>query len=330
MAARWRIVIMVAALSAVIIAPSALLSPFNAATAGSMIGLGGLGIAFVALATDLRVSLITAVAFAGLALLAAVGASHVIVGILALVAVAIGVGVTARWGWNRSFVMLPITLAFIASESVVGPPVDSTLVFAAAVLAYGIFVALIVTVLRSRLLPPHKNSVYSVQHSWAGTIGYAVMLVVTASITATIALLNGWGHTGGWLIMTPFIVIQPAMRDGMVKSVNRAVGTIAGFAIAYLAAEVLGSGPVLTAVGYAFAVLAVIAMVKHWHYALYAMVLTPAIVILESIGRSVQQTSDYRLVATLLGVGIALATMAVAMPIYRYRNRTTSAGNQVS
>lgn len=315
-------------MSAVIIVPGAVLSPFGAATAGSLIGLGGLGIAFVAIATDLRVSLTTAVVFAGLALLAAVGANLLILGILALVAVAIGVGVTARWGWNRSFITLPITLAFIASEPVVDPPMDSPLVFAAAALAYGVLVALTVTVLRNRLLPPRTHSIYSVHHSWSATIGYAVMLAVTASITATIALLNGWGHTGGWLIMTPFIVIQPAMRDGMVKSVNRAIGTIAGFAIAYLAAEILGSGTALTATGYACAVLAVIAMVKHWNYALYAMVLTPAIVILESIGRSAQETGEYRLVATLLGVGIALATMAVAMPIYRYRNRTTTARNQ--
>lgn len=320
MTSRWPIVILVAALSAVIIVPSAILSPLGAATAGGMIGLGGLGIAFVALATDLRVSLITAAAFAVLALLAAEGTSLPVLGILALVAVAIGVGMSARWGWNRSFILAPITLAFIASESVVSAPVDSTLVFAGVVLVYGIVVALIVTGLRIRFLPPHKNSVYSVQQSWSRTIGYTVMLAVTAGITTTIALLNDWGHTGGWLIMTPFIVIQPYVRDGWHKAVNRALGTAAGLIVADGLARVIGQGPTLATIGYGFGILAIIAMVKHWHYAVYTTLLTPAVVILESIGRPVEETGYERVVATIIGVAVSLGAMAIAAPIYRHKN----------
>jgi len=43
--------------------------------------------------------------------------------------------------------------------------------------------------------------------------GYASMLAVATAISTVIALLGGWGHTGGWLIMTPIIVIQPMLHD---------------------------------------------------------------------------------------------------------------------
>ena len=117
--------------------------------------------------------------------------------------------------------------------------------------------------------------------------------------------------------MTPFIVISPYVQDGWRKAINRAIGTVGGFAIASALAFVLGSGPALSVMGVAFAALTAVALVKQWHYAIYALCLTPAIVILESIGRPVEQTADNRLLATILGVGISLAVMAVAVPTYR-------------
>jgi hypothetical protein len=94
-----------------------------------------------------------------------------------------------------------------------------------------------------------------------------------------------------------------------------------GFAIAAALAWLVDSPLVLTIAGFAFATVAIYAMVKKWHYALYATFLTPAIVLLESGGRSVTELADKRLEATLLAVGLSLVAMALAIPIYRAQAR---------
>lgn len=334
MGSRTKIVVTVVALTTILIIPSAVLSPLGATNAGSMIGLGGLGIAFVAVAAGRRVALYASGALGVAALLTVDGAAIPILGVAAMMAVAIGQGISSRWGWHRSFVVLPITLAFITSESILAPPLEAPITFAFAITGYAALIALIISTLTERLKrasDDDEDTDDEPDTPWDHVIGYAAMLAIATGVTTTIVLLNDWGHTGGWLIMTPFIVIQPSVRDGMPKAINRALGTIAGFAIAYVAADLLGPGPALTLIGYGFAVGAVIAMVKHWHYAVYATLLTPAVVILESVGRSVQETSDHRLVATLLSVAISLAVMAIAILIDRLlRNRLSSSAESTS
>lgn len=335
MKSRARIAVLVIVLVAILVIPSAILSPLGAANAGSMIGLGGLGIAFLSFTSNLRVALLSSVGLGITAALVADGASLPALGVAAMVLVAASQGLLSRWGWHRAFTVVSITLGFIASESVLQPPLDSTLAFALAITGYGIVVALAMALLIRRTRAkvdddPGAQKSPEPETSWDRSIGYAAMLAVTTAVTTTLVLLNDWGHTGGWLIMTPFIVIQPTMRDGMPKAINRALGTIAGFALAYIAAEILGQGLALTLIGYTFAVVTVVAMVKKWNYALYATFLTPAVVILESVGRSVQEVSDHRLVATLLGVGISLIVMAIAIPIYTWRTRRQHTASESS
>lgn len=318
---RVRIAIIVAVLTLILILPSLVLAPLGAPTAGSMIGLGGLGIAFITRATNRRVALLSAVALGVASLAAANADAHPIIGVLVLCVVAVGQGITARWGWNQAFIVLPITLAFVASESVLTPPVDSAIPFAAGMTGYALLVALAVSALSQRTAPASITPTVS----WERTIGYVALLVIATSITSIIALTGDWGHTGGWLIMTPFIVLEPYLGHGWRKALNRGVGTVVGLLIADGLAAVLGQGFQLTTLGYAFALGAIIASVKKWQYAIYATLLTPAVVILESVGRPVDQTGYERVVATIIGVGVALGAMALASPVYRMRARQATA-----
>lgn len=310
---------MVAALSAVVIVPSLVLAPLGAPTAGSMIGLGGLGIAFVARTTNLRVTLYAVLGLGLACLLAANGTTHPVVGVLTLMAVAAGHGLTARWHWQKAFVVLPITMAFVASESVLAPPLELEIAFAAAMSAYALLVGLLIRALSRTSADNDDNDDKTAPAplSWQRTLTYAGLLTSATAVTATIALTGDWGHTGGWLIMTPFIVIQPYVRDGWHKAVNRALGTVAGLLIADGLARLIGQGPTLATLGYGFGVLAIIATVKRWPYAIYATFLTPAVVILESVGRPVEETGYERIIATVIGVAVSLAAMAIAAPIYR-------------
>ncbi len=306
-----RIAITITAIVLALLIPNLVLAPMGAPAAGSLIGLAGLGIAIAAVSAGTRPALFAALLFAPATLLMTVNQGNPAFGVIGLASVAAGIGLTARRGWNKAFVVTGIASAFIASEWTPQEPLTSPLIFAFVTALYLIVVALATGSIGKRLLPPGKA-----EHSpWERVLAYTGVLVLSTITTALIALGGDWGHTGGWLIMTPFIVIQPSVKEGWRKALNRSIGTLCGFAIAYVAAAILGSGAALTIVGYVFAIATAIALVKKWPYALYATVLTPAIVILESAGRDVDQTGDNRIIATLLGVGISLVAMAVVLLI---------------
>lgn len=286
----------------------------QAPDAAGLIGLGGLGLVLATLTAGLRAGVIASILMGVLGGIAIAGGDNTLIQVLVMVLAAAGLGLTARWKWNRGFILLPITLAFVAAESPAQEPLQTGIAFAAAMTGYALIASLGTALLRGK---QHDSQQQGETSSWSRTIGYATVLATAAIATTTIAVTLDWGHTGGWLIMTPFIVISPYVQDGWHKAINRAIGTVGGFAIASALAFIFGSGPALSATGVAFAALAAVALVKQWHYAIYALFLTPAIVILESIGRPIEQTADNRLLATVLGVGIALAVMAVAVPTYR-------------
>lgn len=323
-----RVGVIIVVLAVILGLPIAVLSPLGAPTAGSLIGLGGLAVAFVARATHPRVSIYAAIGLGLGALLVVDAAAHPVIGVVSMMAIAAGQGITARWRWNKAFVLLPITLSFVAAESVLTPPADSAIAFAALTTGYALIVALAVSAMGRRSRVDEEETPTPL--SWSRTTGYAGMLIATTAVTSTIAFINEWGHTGGWLIMTPFIVIQPYIRDGWRKSVDRAFGTLAGLLVAYGFATLFGQTSVLTVLGYTFGVLAIIASVKKCHYAVYTTLLTPAVVILESSGRPIEETGDHRIVATVLGVVVSLAAMAIAIPIYRHHDRTNSAAEPAS
>jgi len=286
----------------------------QAPDAAGLIGLAGLGLVLVTLTAGIRAGVIASIVMGVLGGIAIAGGQNVLIQVIVMVLAAALLGLTARWKWNRGFILLPITLAFVAAESPAQEPLQTGVAFGLAMTGYALIATLGTALLRGK---HHASEQQRATSSWSRTIGYAIVLGTAAIATTTIAVSLDWGHTGGWLIMTPFIVISPYVQDGWRKAINRAIGTVGGFAIASALAFVLGSGPALSVMGVAFAALTAVALVKQWHYAIYALCLTPAIVILESIGRPVEQTADNRLIATILGVGISLAVMAVAVPTYR-------------
>jgi hypothetical protein len=325
-----RVAVIITVLTLILALPTVILAPLGAPTAGSMIGLGGLAIAFISRSTDTRVTLYSALGLGLVSLIAVDGAAHPVLGVIALMSVAAGVGITARWHWQQSFILLPITMAFVASESVLAPPLELQATFAAAMTLYAVIVGLLVRVTRrsgsnSEDTPAEPDTA---PLSWQRTWAFAGVLMAATAVTASIALLGNWGHTGGWLIMTPFLVIQPYVRDGVHKAVHRALGTVAGLLVAEGLAQLIGQGAMLAVIGYGFGVFAIIAMVKHWPYAVYTTLLTPAVVILESIGRPIEQTGYERIVATIIGVAVSLAAMAIAAPIYARRSMREESENR--
>jgi len=317
MTKRMRLIALIIILNAALLLPAALLPTATFDTAGGLYSLGALAIVFISYARGFRAGLLSSLVVGAAAALAMTASSITVFGVMVMVLAALGQGIAARHGLQRITILVPITMAFVVSEPPTSGLLSTPFTFGLVLAAFGCLIALAVGLVNRGT--PHAEQQTAMSTSRAAA--YATLLAVTTLATTTIALTNGWGHAGGWLIMTPFIVIQPYVQDGWRKALARAAGTIVGFGIAAALASFIDSPLVLTVAGFAFATAAIYAMVKKWHYALYATFLTPAIVLLESGGRSVTELADKRLEATLIAVGLSLIAMALAIPIYRAQAR---------
>ena len=88
-----------------------------------------------------------------------------------------------------------------------------------------------------------------------------------------------------------------------------------GFAIAVLVGAFVTNVGLLYFVGTIFLMVAFILMLQGRPYWLYAALLTPAIVLLESSGSTVDEVADQRLGATLIGVIFTLLVMLALTPL---------------
>ena len=85
------------------------------------------------------------------------------------------------------------------------------------------------------------------------------------------------------------------------------------------------SGPLLSLIGTVFLMVAFLLMLQGRPYWLYATVLTPAIVLLESSGSTVDTVAKVRLGATLIGVAVTLIVMLALVPFSTRLFGTSSA-----
>lgn len=66
-----------------------------------------------------------------------------------------------------------------------------------------------------------------------------LLLTATTLITTPIALQHHWHIHGLWLILTPFLVLRPFVRDAWRVALHRSLGTLAGVALVILVAPAL-------------------------------------------------------------------------------------------
>jgi hypothetical protein len=312
-----------------VIVPVPLVSALGFGSAGSFIGLAGVGSVIAVLTVGVRVGLLVmvagGVAASALALASVTWWSAAIV--MSLVALAFGL--TARKGWQGGLVTVIIALSFIASDAatVVEPLGRAATVLGVGFAVWGAIVAGVTSLFfRTPIFPTKPESPRTV-------LGYVSMLVIVTFITQSLAIILNLGHVGGWFVMTPFVVILPHIHDGFHKSLRRAAGTIGGFLIVMVVAGVTTSHIVFFAVGAIAFTSALYAKLKSWNYFFFALFLTPGIVILEGLSSSVTQLAEYRVEATLGAIALSLAVMGTTTIIGRKTSRRApdqdSPGSQV-
>lgn len=307
-----KLVVALVTVNITLIVPGLVLERIGLSHAGT-VGLAGLAAVIATAMLGWRVGAATGVFVTAGVMLADAAAVSWLAATAVMVLASVAYGLTAMRGWQRGLILAPIALAFVVAE-----PPTSVLTGDRPVLLLGVATAATVTfgVLVAAALSRGSSPKASTPVPRLRARGFALMLGLAAAITTPITMLAGWGHAGGWLIMTPLIVIQPSLHDAMGKSLRRAGGTIVGFAIAFGVSLVIPQGWVLYCVGAAFAGFALYAMGRPWDYSVTATAITVAVVLLEGTSTSVADTGKWRLIATLLGVGIVLALIAALTPLY--------------
>lgn len=235
---------------------------------------------------------------------------------LVLAAAAFLRGYAAKVGMHDALIMTVIALGYIVASPVPdGTPIASPLYVSLVSLLASLWATLVMFLLRRRLHVREHTALDPTR-----VLPFSLMLAVLVGVATWCVVALNLGHTGGWIILTILVVFQPSSSEGFRKAAERAAGTVLGFAIAIVVGAVVPSGGFLYLVGFLFLMCAFLLMLQGSPYWLYATVLTPAIVLLESAGSSVDAVAEQRLGATLIGV---FATVLVLLVIAPFATRLT-------
>jgi hypothetical protein len=232
-------------------------------------------------------------------------------------------GYASKAGMHDALVMIVIALGFIVASPVSSTTSIPAPAFVALVtLLAALWATLVMFMLRNRLRVRAHTGLDPVR-----VLPFSVVLAFLVGLATWFVVDLNLGHTGGWIILTILVVFQPTLGAGFTKAAHRAAGTVLGIVIATLIGAFLTNEWLLYLVGMVFLMAAFILMLQGRPYWLYATILTPAIVLLESAGSTVEKVAEERLGATLIGVAVTVIVMLALAPVATHLNSTRKTGS---
>lgn len=235
-------------------------------------------------------------------------------------------GLSARWQLQQVYWLMIVSLCLvITNPPLQGAPMALDLArLAAAVLISGGFTILLQSRFPLRAPATESSALFPVAHSWRRSGAYGLLLALTTVVSTPVALQNHWHIAGLWLILTPFLVLRPFVRDSWTVALHRCLGTVAGVLLVMLLGFLLPKELPLQIPAIALAVITVLIATHHGHPAWMLMALTVTVVLFNSTHADLLQMADRRLQANAIGIGIALGLLAIARPVEQslLRHRT--------
>ena len=238
---------------------------------------------------------------------------------LVLMAAGLGLGISARWQLKPVYWLLVVSLCMLITNSPLtpGPSPGQAILIAVALMTSGAVATLLETRLLSLVGRTADTYSFAVAHSWRRSWAHGLMLAAATLVTTPIALANHWHTSGLWLILTPFLVLQPFVRESWKVALHPSLGTLAGVLLVIILAVGLPQTVPLLLPAFAAAVLTVVIAIRRGHRALMLTALTATIVLFNSNSGDLLLRADQRVLASALGIAIALLMMALAHLIER-------------
>ena len=232
---------------------------------------------------------------------------------------AFALGLSARWQCQQIYWLMVVSVClFITNSPLPGTPSATELIqLTGAVFVSGGFTILLQTSLVPHERGPAATTFFSVAHSWRRSTAYGLLLASTTLVSTPIALQHHWGITGLWLILTPFLVLRPFVKEAWKVALHRSLGTVAGVLLVMVLAVLLPKGLPLQLPAITAGVITAMIAIRHGHPAVLLMALTVTIVLFNSNHADLMLMADRRLQACAIGVVLALSVMAIAQPIER-------------
>ncbi|MEB3332329.1 MAG: FUSC family protein [Synechococcaceae cyanobacterium] len=266
-----------------------------------------------------RQALLGVVGLALLTIPAALSQSDPFTATIVMMLSAFCLGLSARWQLQQVYWLLIVSLCLVITNSPLrGAPMALDLArLAAAVLISGGLTILLQSRLPARTPATESSALFPVAHSWRRSAAYGLLLAITTLVSTPVAVQNHWHIAGLWLILTPFLGLRPFVRDSWKVALHRSLGTVAGVLMVLVLAVALPRDVPLQVPAIALAVITLLIANRHGHPAWMLMALTATIVLFNSTHADLLEMADRRVQASAIGVGIALALMAIARPIER-------------
>lgn len=234
-----------------------------------------------------------------------------------IAAAALGLGLSARRQLQPVYWLMMVSVCMLITQSTLpaNPSATQLTSLVIAVLSSGGLSLLLHHLLLGRLAAAQPKPMAAVAHSWRRCLAYGLLLASTALITTPIAVLHHWHTNGLWLILTPFLVLRPFVRDSWKVALHRSLGTLAGVALVIGLARVLPHTLPILLLAIVMAVITAMIAARHGHPAVMVSSLTATIVLFNSNSSDLPLMADQRLQACGLGIAICLGVMALAHPI---------------
>ncbi|SMB87451.1 Predicted membrane protein [Pasteurella testudinis DSM 23072] len=152
--------------------------------------------------------------------------------------------------------------------------------------------------------PLPDTSPIAANQSWRFVIATAVAVATALCSAQYFGLKNDY-----WAPMSAFLILRPVAQATLARGINRLIGTLLGCVVATLLIYTFHDSLPILVFFLLLTVASALAM-QRAHYGLFSFMVSATIVLLIALGHGDPiATTEHRLIATLLGGGIAI-TMA--------------------
>ena len=279
------------------------------------VGLFALGSAAAGtVAGGLRFGVIAAVTIAVAALVAIPLNGHPWA--IALVMVALG-GIYGFWaarGYASGALLIPALVPYLVRD----PPgifTDATptinIAYLAAFLLIWISTGIWTALVMSRLVLKGKSFAGPTQPD-RPTIVFGLLLGAVAGIVAAVAMTVSPADQWPWIVLTMFILANPTGKIDRKQVRDRVLGTVIALGLALLLSELSLSAGASGVLALVLITAAMVIRIEKRPYWVFVMVMTPAIILMDSTSSSPEQIAEQRLIFTLMGAAIIIALALLA------------------
>lgn len=163
----------------------------------------------------------------------------------------------------------------------------------------------------SKIVLKGKSFAGPSQSTWP-TVIFGLFLGAIAGLVAAVAMTVDPKTQWPWIVLTMFLLANPTGKIRAKQVRDRVTGTVIGLGVALLLSMLPLSPAGLGILALALITAALVIRIEKRPYWLFVMVMTPAIILMDSTGSSTEVVAEQRLIFTLLGIVITVSAALLA------------------